>query len=599
MLKSCPENVVVQLESLENVLAYEDIITFRSIAEASQTLGIQIPGESAPSGGGWFSWASWKQASDEEKPLGDFTPEQWRQLYEEIDFLGERAKKEETKDIPEEYVNTKAALQLQSVSLSLFSKSDSTETKMLEFGFNGLQVDLSKRMKSMSLTSSIASVTMNDFITLPAEEGDIEMLSLNPQHKELSTSFLEVEFDLNPLDKSADVRVAIRALQSLNITFSRTILDSISKFFSHGTNASQLKQVANENWASVRKNASLQLQSALDHHKRIDLRVDIIAPNVIVPSSFVDDEAPVLIIELGTLSFRSKLDNKQERGKEIVVAEDLNEEDFYDHFELSVTNIRAAVFLRNQDLTTLEPKQCELLSNFNIMLSVGVCIISDPNIPKLRFMANFPSFLALISPDKLIKLMTVTKAFAKAPTQSENSKRALEDEKSLSSHSSITKPKEKSKGKLKQMEATFQFGEVSALFHAEETGGKPATDILLISLQNFQLYALKTSHDFSSKLLLNTFFIEDKIQKLEQYKYIITSANHDASDDLVRISYQNIPKDSPAFRVNENVISLVFNQLDITGKYLVYYNPPTNNEFSKPRNACTSIAIHQKVLGYS
>ena len=613
--KNVPDSIHGELESLENVLTYDDIITFRLLAEASHKLNFAIPGADMGAGGGWFSWA-WGSKPEENKPIGTFTQEQWKKLYQEIDFMEESDKNDKAKKIPEEYVHTNAKLQLESVSLSFFiqtlpnsSSAPVKYSKLMDVGFNGIHVNFSKRPTSFAVTSSITSATLNDFITLPVNEGAIEMISFNPNQTTKtsgSNSFLEVEFEQNPLDKSSDIRLIVRALQSLNITFSRTIIDHVSKFFSHGGSAVQLKQVANENWVAVRKNAALQLQSALDHHKRIDLRVDVVAPNIIIPSSFLEENAPVLIIELGTLSFHSKLKegiHSNSNTNNIALSSDhLNEDDFYDHFDLRLSDISASVFLRNQNLYELDKKQAEILSNFDISLSVGVCIINDPNLSKLSFKADFPSFLALISPDKLKKLMSVVKVFS-TNTINKSSSLSNEENKSLDNNGNnnnnqlklpssasqnninqINKKQSKSSLELpqannnnnenikkKQIKATFHFGEVSALFHADKE-----KDIIFISIQNFQLRATKTTHDFTADLRLNTFFIEDKIQTKEQFKYIISSTSfaHDIGehhddddnkeDDLVSISFKNIPKDSPAFKIVENIIQLSFNRLDVT-----------------------------------
>lgn len=579
--KKCPDDIISQLESLENVLSFDDIITFRKLAIAAHDLDITIPGSKGKghntNTGGWFGWAWGSSQSqvveEEEETIGEFTKDEWELLYDEIDFLGEEISNIKN-DTPEEYVDTKAILNLKSVSLSFISNiNNSKNQKLITFGFSGLEAQMLKRISSLSVSTNIKNVSMEDYFTLSDKQA-IDMLSLNLQNNknnDKTANFLSVKFDNHPLDKKADIRIAVMALQSLNITFSKQIMDALSKFFSHGSNATQLKQVAGENWANVKKNASLQLQSALDHHKRIDIQLDVVAPNLIIPSSFETNDAPLLFLELGKISFRSKLDDKHRSSEGIVkdvssIDIEIDDDDFYDHFDLSINDIRAAVCLRNQDIYKLDPKECELLSNFNIQLSIGACIISEPRLPKLNCKAKFPSFTTLISPKKLRLLMSVAKAFTKSSNKQkeiiskDNNNNNNLSEENIEIDYSTKKQKEKPIELInrQQISATFEFGSVSMLFHQNNN------EILYVSIQNFQLQALKTAHDFSASLTLHTFFIEDKIQKLEKYKYIITSSYSKVGNELVSIDYRNIPKDSPSFQIVENIIQLRFNHLDIT-----------------------------------
>ena len=157
--------------------------------------------------------------------------------------------------------------------------------------------------------------------------------------------------------------------------------------------------------------------------------------------------------------------------------------------------------------------------------------------------------------------MSVAKAFTKSSNKQkeiiskDNNNNNNLSEENIEIDYSTKKQKEKPIELInrQQISATFEFGSVSMLFHQNNN------EILYVSIQNFQLQALKTAHDFSASLTLHTFFIEDKIQKLEKYKYIITSSYSKVGNELVSIDYRNIPKDSPSFQIVENIIQLRFN----------------------------------------
>ena len=665
----CPEDILSQLDSLESSLHYDDIITFRKLAEASLQIdhgnkGSHSQGQQgANSGGGWFSWV-WggSKAVEEEEILTNFSEEEWASLYEKIHFVdnGEDKQLAANNPIPIEYEKMKASFRLESGFFTLYSSSmakhsikpDKLNAKILQTGFHGLDIEFIKRVDSMTVKSDIASTSIIDYYTLTEEQGTIEMVSLNPLSLQQSDHFLSIQYDHNPIDKEADFRVSVNATQSLNITCSREIIDRTIEFFKHGGNATQLKLAANNTWDKLKENAEMSVKYALDNRKKLDVQLDIVAPNLIIPSSFIHESAPIIILELGKFQLRSDLESKKKAVNKDNEMVEVSKEYYYDQFNLSITDIHAAVSSRDINFNTQHPNDIDILRKFDINLLLSVCTVESNDLPKFKINASLPHIEGSISPDKLDKLLTVIYSFltssssssknqlpdssplhAASPSQkkqspslssSGNGKKQSSSMKNSKSGSVTASParriaSDKSKSQPQSTNsqllfACFEFGKIALKLHREK-------DLLLTTVENFQLTALKSDYSLTVDLLLDNFIIEDKIQQFgDDLKYIISSYDHyhhpvypihttfvptpnspsprppssssssgtstsfnsprkasnkaiqelspsksgATSNKLVQIHYENIPKTSPKFDFVENEVILSFNKLDIT-----------------------------------
>jgi len=602
--KKCPEDILSQLDSLESAHSYDDIIVFRQLAIASlSVIPSSHPAEherKQPGGGGWFSWV-WssgpKVEEDQEEIVKDFTFSQWKQLYKAIKFLPDPDSKEEKKDTPREYIHTNASLSLESGSIDLIgSLGDmSIHKSIIQAGFNGFDVKIYKRPESLTVWGDIASIAVNDFYTLAEEQGIIEMISLNPSSRQQNEQFLSIRFDQNPLDRDVDISVVVLAKQSLNITCSRNILDRIALYFAQG-GTSQLKLAANSTWDSLKENAKLEVKHAFDNRKKIDVFMDVVAPNLIVPSSFTQEDAPIIIIELGRITMRSDVESKKRAIQNDLGELTVSEEYYYDRFDFSLSNIRAAVSSRNVNFLEQSSEEIDLLTNFDINTTLCVCTVSSNDLPQFKLASKLPALRMSVSPDKLQKLFTVLRAFSSSDekvqdhkslqAQQEKDKENAQQEKE--NKSSDKKDSDKD-GKYKlvhqdlsqkqQLGINIEFGEVSLVMQEDHR------DILVTAMKELRLSVLKSAHYTDVRLILNAFFIEDRVQAWgEEFKYLLTTMA-DSSDDLMTVSYRNVPKTSPAFQIVEHEVSVNINNIDIM------INRGTLAEIMKFTSLCTAAMV--------
>ena len=87
-----------------------------------------------------------------------------------------------------------------------------------------------------------------------------------------------------------------------------------------------------------------QLEDALQTHKSVDLNVNIQAPTIIIPENATIEDSPLLVLDLGHLKVKSEV---QQIDKSEEQKYNRKESDYYDHFELSLTEVKMLLVPKN------------------------------------------------------------------------------------------------------------------------------------------------------------------------------------------------------------------------------------------------------------
>jgi vacuolar protein sorting-associated protein 13A/C len=98
--------------------------------------------------------------------------------------------------------------------------------------------------------------------------------------------FFSFSADINPLDQRADNAIKLKLLP-LEIVVNPLMLESIFSFFSRPTSEAlslhTIQAYAQERISSIAQQTKAGLDYAIEHHKTLDLVVDISAPIFIFP----------------------------------------------------------------------------------------------------------------------------------------------------------------------------------------------------------------------------------------------------------------------------------------------------------------------------
>ena len=426
--KGMTDEEQTHLQSYEDILEFDDIISYRQLARAAFKRDQEAAAakkkkqEEENKKKGWLGWGAslvFGGAQEEEGEVVLTREEQiqaMKDLYNAIGYDEDEEQKKQKKiaSVPPEYVKAKLNFSLGQASFTLRSSrpEDHKAPDVLVAQMSSFSVGIQQRESWISMAGSLKSVAVTEFETLRALEKEVRMVSIS--ERAVATDFFSFGFDLSPLDKGADVRVVLSGLQPMNLTFGPVIIERVAKFFSHGADMSQLKLAANNSWDTLKEQAEMQVKYALDSRKSIDVRMDFLAPNVLIPQNFEDDECPALLLSLGKFSLRTDLENRKRAVTETESGFKVGEDFYYDKFILRLTSINAILSskaLRESNKEVSSSQQ--LIRDFDVNVNAMVCNVPSDELARIKVSGNLPSFGLNVSPDKVGKLFAVAMAFAK------------------------------------------------------------------------------------------------------------------------------------------------------------------------------------------
>ncbi|GAM25179.1 hypothetical protein SAMD00019534_083540 [Acytostelium subglobosum LB1] len=556
---STDTNRLHRLEALEKEFSFEDLVYFRSLADAelkgeesfskekapmSPSVGPTSPppvhhgasnvnanatgtttttgttststtstsststtiANSAGGGGGWFSWLGWGGQPKHGEPQEDdilnnleLTDEQRRALYSTIDYDEHQT----TANIvyPKDYVKTRMNFSMSKGSIAQrlvngnqigqqqqqqqqHSKSDVVivltnvtlkldkfveslyfqtilETIHVEDRFteNTVFPILMGPLKNSLLTSchqdhnNNINNSPNSYIdqtlttTTTTNNTDLDTdLSSHIEHTDDTTSTLseyhdtndtqplfEMTIQENPLNSDANYYIFIETLP-LEVVYSKSILDSVLEFFGNAPSNTlkDIEEAARNQIKVFKDKTTLRIQYELQNHKSIDLDININAPHILVPQSFTDQSAPILVLDLGSFSLNSSTTNKStiidpnDSGEDSddYIHEDLNSlssstilsRDYgeinesvpkylYDLYELQLKNIQFFILSNKQYLP--------LVNRFDINFSIFKCILqSQTLLTKLKLFGDLPSLNIQLSQQTIEMLIRILDSIA-------------------------------------------------------------------------------------------------------------------------------------------------------------------------------------------
>lgn len=134
-----------------------------------------------------------------------------------------------------------------------------------------------------------------------------------------------------------------------------------------------------------------KLNSVLENHKTIGLNINIQAPKVVMPESVLDSQSLAVIVDLGSLSFKSYSNNKPtwKNGRF-----SYKPEDFYDRFLISLNDSQIIMGsiegLDSGSVIDIDAdSRIQLLKKFDVNAILEYCIQTDVTLTQLKY--TFPT----------------------------------------------------------------------------------------------------------------------------------------------------------------------------------------------------------------
>jgi hypothetical protein len=134
-----------------------------------------------------------------------------------------------------------------------------------------------------------------------------------------------------------------------------------------------------------------KLNSVLENHKTIGLNINVHAPKLVIPESILDMQSLAVIVDFGSLNFKSYSNNKPsfKNGRF-----SYKEEDFYDRFLISLNDsqiIMGTIEGSGSVIDISANSHIQLLKKFDVNAILEYCIQTDVTLTQLKY-----TFLHLI-----------------------------------------------------------------------------------------------------------------------------------------------------------------------------------------------------------
>ena len=315
----------IELSELEGALSANDIIYYRSIAYTELKRDkAQRVAAGAPVTRTWTEWL-WSGANKEDEEVGDLTGEDLTLLYQSVGIDAEAGG-----SAPSLYTDD-AALDPRATSLRVRFRLERGVLGLRDRSGRGLvtatlrNVEVAADMRvdgSAHLHYGVDSFEVEDSHTTgtswktvcgAAPLGGGRTKGSSADAKARGDRLLSVEVDTQPDTGTKDTLLRL-GLNPLVLIHSPSLSARIFDFFDP-QGAVDLSYIQERAAARARQLANYtteQLKSALENHARVDLRVDVAAPLIIVPRDIRDRNRPLLVADLGRFSMRSVFANSGE-----------------------------------------------------------------------------------------------------------------------------------------------------------------------------------------------------------------------------------------------------------------------------------------------
>lgn len=400
---------VSELEKLEMELSYEDIKFFRSLARSEvrkeNLLTAATKPTTEPNSGGWFSWwggAKKPSTTQEGEPVNggldiSLTDEQRKALYDTIDY-DENQDINSAIDIPRDRNTMEIYVTVRKAGISL--KPVKNQLALAQVVVEGCTTQFFQRKDSYLAKFQLQELKVEDgsdkalykhIVSVKHSHSSLHMDNVSVSPSPENEPFFLISFEDNPLDGSAD-SLMVAKLKSMTIFYNALFIDRVIKFFKppkiHLDTVGAIMNAAEATMEGITSQTRLGLQYALEEHKTINVKLDLQAPLIILPTDPTNWKSPVAILDAGHISVTSDLvDNKlieEIKAKETYSTEDQHKLNtlMYDKFNL---HLQDAQFLVGATITdTLEQLHTQkstlsaiILDNLDIKLYLGISILPE------------------------------------------------------------------------------------------------------------------------------------------------------------------------------------------------------------------------------
>uniref|UniRef100_A0A672P238 Vacuolar protein sorting 13 homolog A n=1 Tax=Sinocyclocheilus grahami TaxID=75366 RepID=A0A672P238_SINGR len=408
--KKPAESLLKELEETERTLDIFNITMARQQAEMEASKaglriyrpGVKVEEEQSQ---GWFGWMwSWSGESGTQTKdvktggLSLMTPAEKAKLYAAIGYSDTAV----NPNLPKNFENMKIHFQLNRMSLSI--KESREKPEIIQLSVIDLKAMLTQRPAAQAIKYRLSSFEVSG---LP--RGRSAPILLSPRHVAgmKDTALLDLMFETNPLDASADQRLRIES-QALEIIYDAMTVNSMSAFFMPPKDL-QLDELTNATLMKLeqfRDKTSTGLMYIIETQKVLDLKINLMASYVIVPENgFYDPKHNLAILDLGhfQMSSQSRVGLPQLSVGSSTLEDIMSRA--YDSFDVQLSSLQFLYTKAGGDWKRARPLR---QSAFHILEPVDLkvvfsraMVVTDSRMPKFKIYGELPLLSLRISDDKV------------------------------------------------------------------------------------------------------------------------------------------------------------------------------------------------------
>uniref|UniRef100_A0A671TA20 Vacuolar protein sorting 13 homolog A n=1 Tax=Sinocyclocheilus anshuiensis TaxID=1608454 RepID=A0A671TA20_9TELE len=407
--KKPAESLLKELEETERTLDIFNITMARQQAEMEASKaglriyrpGVKVEEEQSQ---GWFGWMwSWSGESGTQTKdvktggLSLMTPAEKAKLYAAIGYSETAV----NPNLPKNFENMKIHFQLNRLSLSI--KESREKPEIIQLSVIDLKAMLTQRPAAQAIKYCLSSFEVSG---LP--RGKSAPILLSPRHVVgmKDTALLDLMFETNPLDASADQRLRIES-QALEIIYDAMTVNSMSAFFMPPKDL-QLDELTNATLMKLeqfRDKTSTGLMYIIETQKVLDLKINLMASYVIVPENgFYDPKHNLAILDLGHFQVKKKKNISLSLSVGSSTLEDIMSR-AYDSFDVQLSSLQFLYTKAGGDWKRARPLR---QSAFHILEPVDLkvvfsraMVVTDSRMPKFKICGELPLLSLRISDDKV------------------------------------------------------------------------------------------------------------------------------------------------------------------------------------------------------
>lgn len=366
---------------------------------------------------GWFSWFGFGEEKEKKgnKITQQFeeamTSEEKAKLYEAIGYQENAVPTE----YPKEFVENKVTFLLHNL---LITVDDVSKKQVLKLQLQKVSTEIEQRPSAEAIKIFAKVETFMVFGILSQKEIKPTMIT-SQTIEHTKEPLLSVIFETNPLDKSCDSRIHVTA-NPLEIVYDATTINLLSEIFRPPSDIKleQLQAAAVTKLEDIKETSALGLQHAIEQHKTLDLKIDLMSSYIIIPETgSFDEKSHCLILNLGNFKMNSTPRNQDvQTVKSLVKAGSTDEEvltemiaQAYDKYNIEIKNMEVILINPGENwkkAKLLQKSSVHLIDPINVTVYLQQCIIQeDPRLPKMKISGELPLLNLSISDKKLQQLL--------------------------------------------------------------------------------------------------------------------------------------------------------------------------------------------------